>query len=129
MASYDQSITDVFKSAVRDAQELVQGEIQLARAEFRQELRSAMAAVTALATAAVAGVVGLVFLLTAAARFMAVGLEWPIWAGFAVVGVGLALAAAVLAVMGKRRLAVERRMPLTMETLKENMQWMRARSS
>jgi hypothetical protein len=129
MASYDQSITDVLKSAVRDAQDLVHGEIELAKAELRQEVRRAVAAVAALAAAAVAGVIGLVFLLTAVARAMTDGLDWPIWGGFAIVGFVAAVTAAIFALMGKRRLTVERRMPLTMETLKENMQWMRARSS
>jgi hypothetical protein len=39
------------------------------------------------------------------------------------------LVAGILAVMGRARLAAERRMPMTVDTLKENMEWMRARTS
>ena len=73
--------------------------------------------------------ISLSFLLTALAWGLAEGLEWPVWSGFAIVAVLTLLLAAVLAAAGRARLGSEKRMPLTVETLKENMEWMRARTS
>ena len=60
----DTSIVDDIRSAVRDAQDLVRGEIALAKAEARQEVRRLGAGAALLAGAALAGVIGIVFLLT-----------------------------------------------------------------
>ena len=45
------------------------------------------------------------------------------------VGVFAAAAAARLAMMDKGKLNGQRHMPLTSDTMKENLQWMRARTS
>jgi uncharacterized membrane protein len=129
MNSKDDSIADVLKNAVRDAQDLVRGEIALARAEFREEVRRVGAGVAALAAAAVAALIAVVFLLTAAAWGISTGLGWPSWAGFAVVGGVVTLVALVLAYVGRRRVSGERHMRRTVDTLKENMEWMRSRTS
>jgi hypothetical protein len=129
MSVENQSIADVLRNAIRDAQDLVRGEVALAKAELRQEVRRAGAGAAAFAAAAVAGVLALTFLLTAVAWAISELLGWPVWAGFGVVTLLMAVTAGVLAMIGKRQLAVERRMPLTMDTMKENMEWMRARTS
>jgi hypothetical protein len=127
MNEYDQSIADVLRRTLRDAQDLVRGEIALAKAELRQEVRRAGVAVAALAAAAVAGLIGIIFLLTAAASGISAAAGWPAWTGFAIVAGVVLMAAAVLAVVGKKRFNGERHMPLTVDTLKENMEWTRAR--
>ena len=129
MATQDASITDVIKTAVRDAQDLVRGEIALAKAEARQEVRRLGAGAALLAGAALAGVIGIILLLTAAAWGISEGLGWPVWAGFAIVTAVVLIVAGALAYLGRARLQAERRMPLTADTLKENMEWMRARTS
>ena len=129
MATQDASITDVIKTAVRDAQDLVRDEIALAKAEARQEVRRLGAGAALLAGAALAGVIGIILLLTAAAWGISEGLGWPVWAGFAIVTAVVLIVAGALAYLGRARLQAERRMPLTADTLKENMEWMRARTS
>ena len=129
MSTQDASITDVIKTAVRDAQDLVRGEIALAKAEARQEVRRLGAGAALLAGAALAGVIGIILLLTAAAWGISEGLGWPVWAGFAIVTAVVLIVAGALAYLGRARLQAERRMPLTADTLKENMEWMRARTS
>ena len=129
MAEYDQTLADVLKSTVRDAQDLIRGEIALAKTEFREEVRRIGVAVAALAAGAVAALIAVVFLLTALAWGLAAAFAWPAWTGFAVVSLLVAVAAVVLQVMGRSRLARERHMPLTDDTLKENMEWMRARTT
>jgi hypothetical protein len=129
MRTEDRSIADVLSSAVHDAQDLVRGEIALAKAELRDEVKRAGAGAAALAAAGVAAMIGIVMLLTAVAWAISELAGWPVWAGFGVVAVVVLLVAGILAYVGKNRLASERRMPLTVDTMKENMKWMRARTS
>ena len=93
MPEYEQTILDVVKSAIRDGQDLVRGEIALAKSELRGELKRMAAGAGALAAAAVMAVVALVFLFATVA-----------W-------------------------AAERHLPLTVDTMKENAKWIRARTS
>ena len=129
MNGYDTSIADVLRSVIRDAQDLVRSEVALAKAELRSDVKTMGVTAATLVGAAITALIALIFLLTAAAWALPPLLGWPVWAGFAVVGVVLALAAVVLAVMGKKRLRGQTHMPLTTETMKENVQWMRARTS
>ena len=121
--NYDQGIVDAIRSTIRDAQDLVRGEIALAKAELRHEVSRIGRGVAALAAAAVAGLIALVFLLTAVAWAITSAAEWPAWAGFALVGTIVLIVAAALGMMGKKRINGERHMPLTVDTMKENMQW------
>ena len=127
--TYDQSIAGVLKSTIQDAQDLVSSEVALAKAELRDEVKRAGTGIAALAAAAIAALIAVVFLLTAIAWALFEGLGWPVWVGFAAVTIVVALAAVLLAYMGRRRLASQRRMQLTVDSMKENMQWMRARTS
>lgn len=129
MSAQDQSIADVLKSAIGDAQELVRAEIALAKMELRQEVNRVGAGVAALVVGAVVGLVALVFILTAVAWAISELLQWPVWSGFLIVAAVVAIVAAALLVMGRNRIRAERRMPLTVDTLKETMRWMRARTS
>jgi hypothetical protein len=125
----DQSIVDVLKSTVQDAQDLLRSEIALAKSELREEVRTVGSGAAALGAAAVSGLVAVVFLLTALAWAVPPLLGWPVWSGFAIVGVLAAVAAAVLAMTGRSKLNSRRHMPLTSDTMKENLKWMRARTS
>jgi hypothetical protein len=129
MTEYDDSMVAALKRAVQDARDLIQAEVALAKAELRGEVRRVGVAVGAMVGAAIAAMVAVVFLLTAAAWGIAEGLEWPVWSGFTIVALAAALVAAVLAYVGRARLAREPSMPLTVETMKENVEWMRARTS
>jgi protein-S-isoprenylcysteine O-methyltransferase Ste14 len=129
MTGYENSIADVIRSTIYDAQELVRGEIALAKAEIREEVRRIGAGVAALAVAAVAALIAVIFLLTAVAWGIPAAFGWSAWTGFAIVGAVVLIAAAVLAMMGRKRLNGQRHLPLTIDTMKENMQWTRARTS
>jgi uncharacterized membrane protein YqjE len=129
MDTHGTSLIDIIKDAIRDAQDLVRGEIALAKAEAREEVRRVGGGAVLLAGAALAGVIGLVLLMTTIAWGLSEGLEWPVWAGFAVVTAFTLIAAAAMAYLGRARLRRGRHMPLTVDTVKENMQWMRARTS
>jgi hypothetical protein len=124
----DQSIADVLRSTIQDAQALISSEIALAKAELRAEVRTVGTGAAALAAAAVSGLIALVFLLTALAWAMPPLLGWPVWSGFAVVGLVVAVCAAGLAMTGRSKLNRHRHLPLTSDTMKENLEWMRART-
>lgn len=128
MAINESSIADAIRSAVRDAQDLVRGEIALAKAEARAEVSRLGMGAALLAAAALAAVLGVVFLLATIAWAIAEGLAWPVWAGLGIVTLLTLIAAAVLGVVGRGRLKAARYMPRTVDTMKENMQWMRART-
>jgi hypothetical protein len=124
-----QSIADLLRTTIQDAQDLVRGEIALARAELGQEVRRTGAALTMLAAAGLTAIIALVFLLTAVAWGIPAALAWPVWTGFAIVGGIVLVTAAALAMIGRNRLNGHPHMPLTVETMKETMQWTRARKS
>jgi hypothetical protein len=129
MLNQDSSFTDAVKEALRDAQDLVRSEIALAKAEARDEVRRLAVGLALMAAAMVSAVVGVVFVAATAAWAMSEGLAWPVWAGFGIVTIVMLLMAAILGLVGKRRLSAERHMPRSVDVLKENMQWMRARTS
>ena len=76
-----------------------------------------------------AAIIAVIFLMTTIAWAIADLLGWPVWSGFGIVTVLVGIAATVLAVVGKKRLTAARHMPRTVDTLKENIEWMRARTS
>ena len=129
MTSHDPSVIDLIKRAIRDAQDLLRSEIALAKTEAREEVRRVRAGATLLAGAALAGVIGLVFLLTTVALGLSEGLGWPVWSGFGTVTALTLVAAGTMAYLGRARLNRERHMPHTVDTVKENMRWIRARTS
>jgi hypothetical protein len=126
---YDQSIAGAIRSTIADAQDLVRGEIALAKAELREEARRMAVGAAALGAAGVAAIVAVVFLLIAAAWALSSLFPASPWAGFAIVGGALLLIAVVLGMIGKRRFNGQRYLPLTQDTMKENMAWTRARKS
>jgi hypothetical protein len=129
MDTREPSIADVIKNAIRDAQELVRSEIALAKAEVRQEARRVSVGAGLLAGAALAAIIAVIFLMTTIALAIAALAGWPVWSGFGIVTVLVAIAAGALASIGKKRLTAARHMPRTRDTLKENIEWMRTRTS
>jgi peptidoglycan/LPS O-acetylase OafA/YrhL len=129
MAAQDQSIVDLLKTALADGQELIRSELALAKTELRQEMSRIQVGIGAFAGAAVTAIVALTLLAATIAWGISEGLGWPVWAGFGIVTVLMMIAAAVLASVGRRRFAQQPPMPLTVDTLKENAKWIRARTS
>lgn len=129
MAAQETSFSDVVKQALHDARDLVRSEIALAKAEAREEVSRLAVGAGLIAGGVVAGAIGLVLLTITIAWAISEGLAWPVWAGFGIVTIAMLIIAAILAFVGKRRLTATRHMPRTVDTLKENAQWMRTRMS
>ena len=129
MPEYEQSIADLLRGAMRDAQDLVRAEIALARAEMKEEGRRLAMGAALLAVAAVTALIAIVLLATAAAWGLATALQWPIWAGFAIVGGVILIAALIAGLVGRGRIVNGRHLPRTMDSMKENAEWIRQRTS
>jgi hypothetical protein len=129
METREPSIADVVKNAIRDAQDLVRSEIALARAEVRSEVRRVGMGAGLLAGAALAAIIAVIFLMTTIALAIANLAGWPVWTGFGIVTVLVAIAAGAFGSIGKKRLTAARHMPRTRDTRKENIEWMRTRTS
>jgi hypothetical protein len=116
------SMRTLLRGALDDVRELLREEVALARAELRAEVSKATSAASGFGGAAAAlGCAGL-FLLTALALGIATAFQWPAWTGFAIVGVVLAIAGAIMFMSGRRALREIRGLPRTVETVKETFQ-------
>lgn len=127
---YDESIGTLVKGILGDLRQLIRDEIALARAEMREQAGRAKLAAGALGAAAVALAFGCAFLLVAIAMGVADLLEWPVWAGFLAVALLLGAGGMVMFFTGRRRLRSVHPVPQqTVQTLKENSEWIARRLS
>ncbi len=122
----DTSFASLLSGALNDIRDLFRREIALARFEVKQEVSKATTAIASFAAAAVVLLFGALFILTAVARGFARLVGWPIWAGFGIVGILLALVGAALFFSARSRLRTVNVVPRqTAETLKEDVQWLK----
>lgn len=124
------SAASLLGGIVSDIQQLVRQEIALARQETAEELGKAKAAGIALATAGAVLAFGGLLLLLALGGAVADLLDWPQWAGYGIVGLLLAIAGAVLISIGQKRIKQVHPVPeKTVETVKENVEWLKERTT
>ena len=128
MAVYEESIPDLIRGTIRDGLGIVRDEILLARTEMRQEVVRIKSGLITVAAAVGVGVLAVVMLLDTIAWGASYAFGWPAWAGFAVVALPLMVIAVVLGMMSRSMLSRDRFMPKSVDTLKENAAWLRART-
>ena len=128
MAAYEESIPDLIRGTIRDGLGIVRDEILLARTEMRQEVVRIKSGLVTVAAAVGVGVLAVVMLLDTIAWGASYAFGWPAWAGFAVVALPLMVIAVVLGMMSRSMLSRDRFMPKSVDTLKENAAWLRART-
>lgn len=126
----DPSIAQLISGVVGDAQTLVRQEIALARQEITKEITNAKQAAIKLGIAGgVLAVAGLLLIL-ALAQGIADLLNWPHWAGYVLVGVVLAIVGYVLLSSAQKQIKAVQPVPKqTIETLKENAEWIKERTT
>ena len=126
----DTSMSTLISGIVGDAQELVRQEIALARQEIREEIGTAKDAGIKLAIAGgVLAVGGLLVVLTIA-QALADLLNWPTWAGYGLVGLVLAGVGYFLLSSAQKQLKEVKPVPeKTVETMKENVEWIKDRTT
>ncbi len=126
----DSSMAQLISGIVGDAQELVRKEIALARQEVREELDAAKNAGVKLGIAGAVLAVGGLLVVLAIAQGIAYLFDWPVWAGYALVGVVLAIAGGILFSAAQRQIKNIHPVPeRTVETIKENVEWIKDRTT
>jgi len=111
------SLGEIVGGLASDVQELVKGEIALARAEMEQKLHRLLGALLWVLGGALVGFAGLVVLLQGGAAALA--LRMPAWAALAIVGVVIVIVGAALARLGLGMLTLK---SLTPDRTAENLQ-------
>lgn len=120
----ERSTSEVVKDILADGQELIRSEVRLARAEVRSEVSKAVSAGVMLAGGAAVGLFGLGFILWS--LVYALDGIMPQWLAALLVGIALAIVAAILVSTGKSRMKDVSPTPeKTIESVKENVEWMK----
>ncbi len=120
----DRTLSDVLQDILRNLQEIVRSEVRLAKAEIRDEAVQAGSSALWVAAGAVAALCAWMFLSWTAVYALAVFMS--MWAATLAVAVTLAIVAGVLLVIGVRRFKRIQPIPArTVDTLKENLEWMK----
>ncbi len=120
----ERSTADVLKDIVGNVQEIIRSEVRLAKAEAKQEISKATAGSKILAIGAVLGLYGggLISLAIVYALSMVVAA----WLAALIVGLALAIPAALMISRGLDDLKRVSPTPeRTIETVKENVEWMK----
>jgi uncharacterized membrane protein YqjE len=107
---------------IGDLQEIVRGEVQLAKTELKEDASTIGRGAGFLAGAALIGLVGFIFLMLALTYLLD---EWvDRWIAAGIVAVALLLIAAILAQSGRSQIKAANLKPeQTIETLKEDKEW------
>lgn len=109
------------KALAEDASALVRAEIELAKTELARGVKEKTAGAGMVAAAGVVGFLAVQALLVTAG--FALALVLPAWAAAGVVALALLAVAAILAGIGKRKLATPARLDVTKETIEEDIAW------
>ena len=123
--SEERSTAELVRDIITNVQAMVRSEVRLAKTEFREETQRTLSGARMMGMAAVSGLFALGFVLWSAA--MLLSLAMPFWAATVLVGVVLAVVAGAL--YSKARGDVQFPKPeKTIENVKENVEWMKART-
>lgn len=118
------SIGQVVGDVMGNAQEIIRGEMRLAKAEIRQEVTDVASSGSMLAAGAVVALFAFQMLLFTAAWVLNEAM--PLWLAFAIVTLVVGAAAAGLIVVGRSRLeALDLKPTQTIESVKETAEWLK----
>ena len=117
----ERSIQDVVRDIVADIQNIVRSEIKLAKIELGETARGARSSAIALVGGGLIGIYAIGFVLLAA--MFALEIVLPGWLAALIVGVVLAIGAAIGLSAGLKRLKTLRMPEKTIQTVKEDFQW------
>jgi uncharacterized membrane protein YqjE len=123
----DRSLTQLLQDILRNVQEIIRSEVDLAKAEVREEASKAVSSALWVIAGGVAALFALLFVLWTIVYALA--LVWPIWSAALLIAAVLAVTASVLLVIGVRRVRRVHPTPeRTMESIKENVEWVKQSS-
>lgn len=120
----DRSVTDVLQDILRNLQEMIRSEVRLAKAEIGEGARQTASSGVRLAVGAIVALSAWLFFLWTAVYVLAERMS--MWASTLLVAIALACAAGVLIAMGVRRFRRIQPLPeRTIETMRENLEWIK----
>ena len=111
----------LFGDIVRDIQQILRGEVQLAKAEALQELAKLRTGAVLVVLAVVMGTLGLAYVLLASVLLIALNL--PLWSAALIVGVATLGIAGICATTGLTAIRTIRGAPRTVQSIKETVRW------
>lgn len=118
------TVSQVLQEILLNLQEMMRSEVRLAKVEIREELKQAAVAGAWIAAGAVGAVTAWSFLMWALAYALATAMS--MWTATLLVGVVMAVAGALLTMGGIRRARRIHPIPeRTVESVKENLEWMK----
>jgi uncharacterized membrane protein YqjE len=123
-ANGHQSVTELVSGIVSDAERLFRQQIEMVRAEFKEDLRRTKQVVVAMGAGVVLLAVGVVMLIVALAHLIAEQAQLPMSASWAIVGGSVLLLGIIATVVGVRILASYNPLPdKSFNALQENVSW------
>jgi uncharacterized membrane protein YqjE len=123
----DKSLGELFGELTSDLGLLLRQEVELAKTETRDEMKRMARGAGMLAGAGLSAWLALLLLSLALAWWLDKELDTAL--SFLLVGILWAIIAAALAFRGKQQTAQVRPLPQTVQTLKEDAQWIKAQTS
>ncbi len=118
------SIGDITGNLLENAQEILRDEIRLAKVEIREDLTTMARAAALLVVGGLMAMFAFGMMLFAATWTLDTVL--PLWAAAAIVTAVVAVIAATLIAVGRSRVSAVNPIPEeTVETMKENVQWVK----
>lgn len=118
------SVTELVSGIVSDAERLFKQQLEMVRAEFKEDMRRTRNVVLAFAVGAVLLAVGVVMLIVAGAHLLHEQTQLPMSASWAIIGGSVVLLGVVAAVVGGRILASYNPLPdKSFNALQENVSW------
>jgi uncharacterized membrane protein YqjE len=120
----DRPIKQILQDILTNMQEIIRNEVRLARTEIGEEMSKALRALAILGGGMFLAVYALGFLLLSAVYALAAVL--PDWLAPLLVGLLVAVGAAILIMVGRNRLAeVNAKPEKTIQSVKEDVQWVK----
>jgi uncharacterized membrane protein YqjE len=120
-AQNNRSMTEVFQDIVANIQEIVRSEFRLAKTEISEQAAKAAKSSAPLGSGIVLALYALGFILLAVVY--ALEMVVAAWLAALIVGLAVAVMAAILISVGRQRLKQVKMPQKTMVSVKENVQW------
>lgn len=117
-----ESLGDTVTGIIQDLQEIVRGEVQLAKTELKEDASTLGKALGMIGAAVFLGLVGFIFLMLGVTYLLNKSLE--MWLAAGIVGVVLLIIGAIVGMVGKNQMQQAKLVPdQTIESVKEDKEW------
>lgn len=128
--SSDPSLASLIGGVINDAKDLMVHEFVMAKLEMQNELRKTKAAVISFAIGASIAAVGGLLLILMLVHLLGAFTDIPLWGCYGIIGGGLLIIGLIVLKMGKQTAETIDAVPQqTIETLKENAQWIKEQTT